>query len=70
MVDYEPIITSVSLAKWGTEIDEEFRRFWQPYAMSCSVKILLGILLGARSLSPIGLRNISVLLCLKMVFPI
>ena len=34
MVDYEPIITSVSLAKWETEIDEEFRRFWQPYAVS------------------------------------
>ena len=34
MVDYEPIITSVSLAKWETEIDEEFRRLWQPYAVS------------------------------------
>ena len=45
MVDYEPIITSVSLAKWETEIDEEFRRFWQPYAVSCSATILEGILL-------------------------
>ena len=47
MVDYEPIITSVSLAKWETEIDEEFRRLWQPYAVSCSATILEGILLGA-----------------------